>query len=107
MMWVRQMDSFWRELAVLLNEVQRYHSGQTIIADVQSELYTCNNSHHEVLQMYFSTNVLFHFVATSQHNKALVHKPRSIRKWFSQFGVEDLDWSAQRPDFNHAKQIWD
>lgn len=41
MMRVRQMDSFCRELAVLLNEVQRYHSGQTVKADVQSELYTC------------------------------------------------------------------
>ena len=30
-----------------------------------------------------------------QHDNALVHKVRSIQKWFVEIGVEELDWPAQ------------
>jgi hypothetical protein len=44
-----------------------------------------------------------------------VHKERSIQKWFVKIGVEELDWPAQRPDLNSAqspdlnpiKHLWD
>ncbi len=36
-----------------------------------------------------------------------MHKVLSIKKWFSQFGVEVPDWSAQIPDLNPIQQLWD
>ena len=38
-----------------------------------------------------------------QHDNALVHKLRSIQKWFVEIGVEELDWPAQSPDLNPIK----
>ena len=40
-----------------------------------------------------------------QHDNALVHKVRSIQKWFVEIGVEELDWSAQSPYGNPIKHI--
>lgn len=34
-----------------------------------------------------------------------MHKARSIDKWFAQFGVEQLDWSAQNHDLNIIQHI--
>lgn len=36
-----------------------------------------------------------------------MHKLRSIKKWFSQFSVNELDWPAQSPDVNPNKHLWD
>nr|ACN11475.1 Transposable element Tcb1 transposase [Salmo salar] len=49
-------------------------------------------------------SVLPTFVATVY---ALVHKARSIQKWFVEIGVEELDWPAQSPDLKPIKHRWD
>lgn len=33
-----------------------------------------------------------------QHYKALMQKARSVKKLYSQFGVEELDWPTQSAD---------
>lgn len=50
----------------------------------------CSNS----LKIFFSFNMT---------NSASVHKARSKKKWFSQFGVEELDWPAQSLDLNPTR----
>ena len=36
-----------------------------------------------------------------------MHKARSIKKWISEFGVEELDCPAQSPDPPLLKHLWD
>jgi hypothetical protein len=35
-----------------------------------------------------------------KHDNAPMHKARSIQKWFIEIGVEEFEWSAQKPDLN-------
>jgi len=42
-----------------------------------------------------------------QHDFAPVHKARSIKTWMSEFGVEELDWPAKRPDLNPIEHLGD
>ena len=42
-----------------------------------------------------------------QHDKAPVHKARSIQKCFVNIGVEELDCPAQSPDFNLIERLCD
>ena len=37
-----------------------------------------------------------------QNDNALVHKARSIQKWFVAISVEEHDWPAQSPDLNQV-----
>ena len=42
-----------------------------------------------------------------QHGNAPGHKARSMKKWFVEYCVEELDWPAQSPDLNPIKHRWD
>jgi hypothetical protein len=35
-----------------------------------------------------------------QHDSAPFHKPRSVREWFVDSNVPEMDWPAQSPDLN-------
>ena len=36
-----------------------------------------------------------------------MHKARSTKTWFDEFGVEELQRSAQCPDLNLTEHVWD
>ncbi len=52
------------------------------------------SSNFQLCQQFVFVSFLF------QHDNVPMHKARSVNIWFSQFGVEEFDWSAQSSDLN-------
>jgi hypothetical protein len=42
-----------------------------------------------------------------QHDNAPCHKARSMREWFVDSNVSEMDWSAQSPGLNPVEHPWD
>lgn len=61
----------------------------------------------KILRFYFGNNSFGEERFLFQHDNTSVpvHKARSIRTWISQFGLEELNWSAMCSDPIH--HLWD
>jgi hypothetical protein len=42
-----------------------------------------------------------------QHDSAPCHKARTVREWFVDNKVPEMDWPAQIPNPNRRKHLWD
>lgn len=53
-----------------------------------------------ILQTIACFKLIGNICLSGELENSHVHKTSPEKKWFTQFGVEDLDWSPQSPDLN-------
>ena len=58
---------------------------------------------------FYLSNFLTNLYFNSNDHKVLfqpLHKGRSIKKWFVEIGVKELDWPAQNSHLNPIEHLW-